>query len=607
MKIIKDPVIKQDVYIIRSFMITSVIKLYKNVINQELVIINVAYDNRNNSNSQSRNNNKRYALSNKFRIFLIQFFQRNRNTQSRENQNQQKILKTISSQLVDIGLTNDILGFRFEYDLNKSIYPFQVKQNLTYIVYMAQFQIFDDRNQQNIQLEIRKCQNEQLQEFNCIDFSQLWDKALFRNYLSSTQSSIQIYMYGCYDLDDIKKTIPNNCASQDQIEQIINGYYAGQRIMLQTSQFDASSKNFIKSYRNIFVYSIANQYAFTTIEVQKQKSEIKQSLFLQTEEIFSSPIQYGVYNQNFNKQYCIQTSGIGPYNQFNIIMDEVVQQIKIQYQTIPQVLAMVNSTLTLLMFLGVIGKYLAKKFIMQDLFMLFLRNMYQDSYSQILKFNRFFQNNQEFEFNLDFIESDSDKIMSLNQSFKFLSQICSISYDQKECIIDDRQTNICSSFKQQTKGCKSKIDQNVSTKGSPSQIFKRQINSAITNKSKQKQRFSLKSVQLDNPPIEQSKKFTNAELNRQIFDYYSQKLKIIYYSQISQKIKKLIFKMRLCIRKKELNKLGQSQQIFKTIEEEINKNIDIFQVYKDILFLKKAILKLLKKDQLAALQLIGCS
>ncbi|EAR92334.3 AMP-binding enzyme family protein (macronuclear) [Tetrahymena thermophila SB210] len=531
----------------------------------------------------------------------------------------------ISSQLVDIGLTNDILGFRFEYDLNKSIDPLQVKQNLTYIVYMAVFEIYDGNRQQFIQLDIKKCENEQLNEFNCVDFSQLQNNVLFSNYQSNAYSSIQIYMYGCQDLDNIKTTIPNNCASQDQIDQIINGYYAGQRIMLLTSQYDVSSKSIMANYRSIFVYSIANQYVLTTVKVQKQISKIKQGFLLQSEEIFSSPIQYGIYNQNFDKQYCIQTSGLGPYNQFNIVMDEVQQQIKIQYQTIPQVLAMVNSTFTLLMFLGVIGRYLAKKSIMQDLFMLFLRNMYQDSYSQILKFNSYFQSNQDFEFYLNFMETkskfieekeesqsivvpslmlktkqkldqkkqslinyeniyssqigDQDKTMNYNSSFKFLSKLCTVSHDQKEYSLDDRQVNIFNSFKQQIKDCSSKIDQSVSSESSPNQMIKRQIKTPVTNKSQQKQRFSFKSVrQFESPVIEQSNKLSNIDLNKSVFEYYSQKLKTIYNSSISLKIQKMIFKTRFCRRKKELNKIGLSHQMYKTIEDEVNKNIDIFQI-----------------------------
>ncbi|EWS75264.1 AMP-binding enzyme family protein (macronuclear) [Tetrahymena thermophila SB210] len=561
----------------------------------------------------------------------------------------------ISSQLIDVELNNDFLGFRFEYDLNKGIESLQKQKNLTYVVYIAQFQISNGVNQQTIQLDIIECQNESLQGFNCVDFSKLQNSTLFNYKQQSQYSSIQIYIYGCLDLDDVKTTIPDNCAPQVEIDQIINGYYAGQRLMLSSSLYDVTSKKFLISYRNIFVYAIGNQYVYTTVETQKQSTTIKQGLFIQSEQTFSSPIQYGINNQNFDKQYSIQTCGIGPYNQFNIVIDEIVQQIKIEYQTIPQVLAMVNSTFTLLMFLGVIGRYLAKRSIMQDLFMLFLRNMYQDSYSQLLKLNSFFQSNQEFEFNLDlmqkknkFVEEkdesqsinfpsltlktkqnldikrltsinyeninssqigDSDKIINQNQSLKFFSKMSSVTYEQKENMLEDRQANISSFYKQSTKDNQQKIDQSICSDCSPNQMLNKQIKRVVTNQLRLKKTSSIKNISqtTDNPLYNQANKQNNNDQNKSVFDYYSEKLKAIYNFSISQKMQNIIFKTRFCKRKKDLSRLGLSHQMKKTISEEVNKNIDIFQVYKDILFLKKAVLILLTKEQLAALQLVGCS
>ncbi|KAL4473751.1 hypothetical protein ABPG74_022615 [Tetrahymena malaccensis] len=107
--------------------------------------------------------------------------------------------------------------------------------------------------------------------------------------------------------------------------------------------------------------------------------------------------------------------------------------------------------------------------------------------------------------------ADQDKIVSQNQSFKLLSKLCSISYDQKECAIDERQTNISSSFKHQIKDCSQKLDQSLSSDSSPNQIFNRQIKRTITGKSKQKQRFSLKSVnQSDNNKFVEEKDETSS-------------------------------------------------------------------------------------------------
>ncbi|KAL4504061.1 hypothetical protein ABPG72_022691 [Tetrahymena utriculariae] len=247
-------------------------------------------------------------------IYLIYFLQQCFHNNIDPNYRSQN---AISSSLIDIEFNNEFLGFIFEYDLNKGIESLQAQKNLTYIVYMVAYQINNGVNQKNISLDIIECENEQFHF-----------------------SSIQINMYVCLDLDELKTTIPDNCATQAEIDQIINGYNAGQRLLLSSSLYEVTSQKFLTSYRNIFVYSIGNQYVYTTVETQKQSTTIKQGLFIQSEQTFSSPIQYGISNQNFDKQYSIQTCGKRPYNQFNIVIDEIIQQIKIEYQTIPQVLAM---------------------------------------------------------------------------------------------------------------------------------------------------------------------------------------------------------------------------------------------------------------------------
>ncbi|KAL4479852.1 hypothetical protein ABPG74_020368 [Tetrahymena malaccensis] len=59
--------------------------------------------------------------------------------------------------------------------------------------------------------------------------------------------------------------------------------------------------------------------------------------------------------------------------------------------------------------------------------------------------------------------------------------------------------------------------------------------------------------------------------------------------------------MKNATKQEEIN----SSQI-KKIESQIIQDLDIFQLYKDILFLKKAVMLLFSQEQLASLQLVGC-
>ncbi|KAL4499406.1 hypothetical protein ABPG73_008956 [Tetrahymena malaccensis] len=86
------------------------------------------------------------------------------------------------------------------------------------------------------------------------------------------------------------------------------------------------------------------------------------------------------------------------------------------------------------------------------------------------------------------------------------------------------------------------------------------------------------------------------------------KLKAIQDKETSNKIKTLMFKFRLCKRRQKLQDsemLSQMQQ--NKIEKHISQDLDILHFFNDMIFLKKAVMLLLRKDQLAALKLVGFS
>ncbi|KAL4455750.1 hypothetical protein ABPG74_003160 [Tetrahymena malaccensis] len=86
-----------------------------------------------------------------------------------------------------------------------------------------------------------------------------------------------------------------------------------------------------------------------------------------------------------------------------LIMDEIIQQVEIQYPTIPQMLALVNSTLSLLMMLGFIGRRFSWSKIKNDLFLMLLQNIYQEQYLQIIQSSKLIE------------QKDDDVFIQLNQ------------------------------------------------------------------------------------------------------------------------------------------------------------------------------------------------
>ncbi|EWS74726.1 hypothetical protein TTHERM_000225937 (macronuclear) [Tetrahymena thermophila SB210] len=75
--------------------------------------------------------------------------------------------------------------------------------------------------------------------------------------------------------------------------------------------------------------------------------------------------------------------------------------------------------------------------------------------------------------------------------------------------------------------------------------------------------------------------------------------------QVHLKLEKMLFQFKLCKKKEFLQSKGLNQQIISEIEQRIDESLDYYAFYKEILLIKKAIMMILNKQQLAALQVIG--
>ncbi|EWS72534.1 AMP-binding enzyme family protein (macronuclear) [Tetrahymena thermophila SB210] len=241
----------------------------------------------------------------------------------------------ISQDYIETQLNSEFVGFRFEVDSTIQLSP-----NKTYLVYLAFFQLNTDTQNYFLPLKVVECTNPNLLGFKCLDFSSLQNQTLFLNSSQNAKSTIQIMTYGCLDIDQLKTSIPSNCASQKEIDQMINGINSILRFKLFTSQYNTATQRVEVNYRNAYVYTIANQQILTQLKIQNQNTSVKQGLIVQTESHFSSPIQYTQQDQSYNKNYALQQTGAGSYSQAIIMIDEIVQHIQIQYPTLPQVLAL---------------------------------------------------------------------------------------------------------------------------------------------------------------------------------------------------------------------------------------------------------------------------
>ncbi|EAS07887.2 AMP-binding enzyme family protein (macronuclear) [Tetrahymena thermophila SB210] len=613
----------------------------------------------------------------------------------------------ITEDTTEIALRNDLIGFRFEYDVNTSIDSLQAQQNLTYLVHYAYFLYQNQSHLKQIPVKIIKCTNQELEGFNCLDFSSISNNNLMLNTKQNILSQILIYTYGCYDIDSVKSTIPNNCANQTDIDNMINGEQAQFSLKLFTSQYNTTSQKVQVNYRNAQIILLSDQFALTILKAQKQITNIKQGFLIQSEKEFSSPIEYQLSNQNFDRNFSLSNAQFDPYIQVNLLMDEIIQQFQIQYPTFPEIISIVNGTFALLMTLGLLGRFLSKKQLNEEIYLLFLQNMYHDTYEQLISANKIFEqkericlntqsknNNKNIEECVDTIDSPNlavpnfstklkqwvdtsskindfsdqllkktleteyqdnqiiqTKLNNTNSVFSFTNADIEQDQDKSNFVhqfkldfvpqssksdqMADKQLQqlILSKFQEGNKQ-KQQKDQNqqvlrkfslfslnqedkgINKSAPKASLFMEKSNkldiSSTSNSIDKKKRvlsISVKKSQFGQKSLSNSTKIQrnkNQDVN-EIAEHFKQKLKLLSDQKISEKIKNIIFSMKI-LKKKQSNEFKDlDSSIKKLIDSQVNKSLDILQVYKEIIFIKKALMILLTKDQLAAISLVGCS
>ncbi|EWS74897.1 AMP-binding enzyme family protein (macronuclear) [Tetrahymena thermophila SB210] len=569
---------------------------------------------------------------------------------------------------IDLTLNKDLVAFRYEYDTNLSVDLIQKNQNKTYVVYMAYFYLFNRSEQVVVQLDVIDCTNPILIGFKCLNFSKILNYTLSLDTKNSLVSQININTYGCYDLDNFKTYIPENCANQKEIDSIINGQNGVLRLQLLTSQYNTSSQEVQNSYRNAYVFTLANQQILSRIKVQKQVTSVKKGLLIQEKTSFSSPISYTQQDQTLDKNYTDKYVGVEPYSKMLIYLDELVQQTEIQYPSLPQVFSQVNSTLTLLMMVGVIGRAVSSKSIRKDFLLLFLNNIYQDTLFQILKqdsinyqLDQQQNNNQqqlkkqipeeektkqilnkeeEIELN-DVKESDELTPSQLIPSFQSKQKqqldgklsTFSIQNDQTNQLQDTLNVSIQIYEQQYMENAQNKFKclDNLNFSCKEQQILKQKSLNQINLKSffqlsnqtmkKNKIKESIinqktsstkenNSVKKKSSQYQQKQKQAKAEeeiSEKQNSSNYKQRISEMQKMGFSDKVKNLIFGYKICKRRKEKENYLNTQRQIQAIQKQLLSELNILNFFSDFMFLKKAIMLILTQDQLAALKYIGLS
>ncbi|EWS75168.1 AMP-binding enzyme family protein (macronuclear) [Tetrahymena thermophila SB210] len=400
----------------------------------------------------------------------------------------------VTENSIDIDLSEDLIGFRYEYGVNLNIDDLQDQQNQTYLVFIPYFYFQNGRYFELIPLNYSKCTNHKLEGFNCIDFSTVKNYTLTLSTKDNIFSNIYLFVYQCQDTDMTKTFVPNNCANQLDIDNIINNPYASLRLKLYTSQYNTSSQQSQYGYRNSYVYLQGEQFQLYTFKTQKQVTYLKKGA---------------------------------------IIQDETRQK------------------------------------------------------------------------------EDEDQSQKENFQSIFIPSFDTKSIKSADNSVNGIQNKV---FNQQNK-IQNQISQENNNSQSQFQDYKQKVNTLKSQETSQEKLYlplkkinSLKKIQNVQQEILQNQiKVDHSQTILKISDYYKKVLETIQNNFLMKKIKNTIYKTRFFRRKEYLKSLGLDPIHKNIIEDQVNSNLDILEIYKDLLLVKKAVLMLLSKDQLAALQLIGLS
>ncbi|EWS72557.1 transmembrane protein, putative (macronuclear) [Tetrahymena thermophila SB210] len=419
------------------------------------------------------------------------------------------------------------------------------------------------------------------------------------------------------------------------IDQFINGIDGYFNLKMYVEQYNTTSKQIQSNFRNIYVYVQSSQCIVSNLKTQKQQTQVAKGLIFQTSETYQSPIQYTQSNQNFDRQQSLQ-QGIGPYAQASIELDEIEQQFVIQFPTITEILALVNSITSIIIISRILGRFYSFRIMRQDFFMLIFRNIFQDQNEQILRHNNILVKQQETQLltnikkeeDIQEIQKKDKKNIVPNFKTKFKQYVDQEKMNENQNNFLSFQNQILSESEEQKDDIFSSQGDNFNSNNQINQLqnFSNKINILRSQSIFKKGEHNSQEAQLQQGQLKKKLKTTRIEMNQnkdfkknftgQYFltkidsqrftnNVISDKLKTINDNQIKQSVQNFIFKFKLFKAKEYLFSKGINEESLSKIKKEVEKSLNIYELFKDVIFLKKAIMMLLSEDQLAAIQLVS--
>ncbi|KAL4464734.1 hypothetical protein ABPG74_011295 [Tetrahymena malaccensis] len=620
-----------------------------------------------------------------------------------------------------LSLDNNYFGFQFiQYSMVSSTQSQVGQSNL---VFVPSLLIRSSSGSRLINLKTLDCTDKKLKGYQCIDFQN--SEQLQVEKLSGDETLLQLRAYRCNEVDDIKTQVPNNCTqinSNDILKQI--NYKPLIQINLLTFQYNTTAQKMQNNYKTISLTLSNNGIQLNSqISTTKQVLNIQKGLFWQEDLVYEKPTDYQIESTGYNN--FTFDSNLKTDNSIALIeikLGNKIQYSNIKFASIIDIIKEFNSLAIIVIFLIALGRYFVRKLMLEDIYLVFLRHIYQNTYLNQLDLNQIFRKRQIRSIKPQSPEDLTEKKESINipsivtKSRKYLEPFQYISKNIQDSIVegnDLRHSSILGhtfAINQQGDYQKKDIFENtvnnyinspskepILTNGLQEQILQLSESSFLPNpiintnqyqngnyqpnntnniiklashqnlnKSQKyiKKDISIIPVRRDslkgkNNPLSPFKLTHSIKLkensnNQQSMasnffsknnlghsNYYLKtQNKLDYRGELNQdqnnpqgisqfcvlklentescadnlyalqnrnfgsKLKEVIFKLWNRPQKKGMQEWKKTENLLK---EQVEKNLDILQIYKDLIILKKAIMLLLSKEQYAALLLTGCS
>ncbi|KAL4473760.1 hypothetical protein ABPG74_022624 [Tetrahymena malaccensis] len=285
-----------------------------------------------------------------------------------------KITTKIKNQtnLQDIYLSQSVFGFTFSSN-GQTLQQLQQSTGKQYLTFKAQKTYISLQQQQQVDLPIADCTDQNFLGYLCLDYSNMTDeqKTLLIDPTTQAMSQYILTVEPCTGLP--------TCASPTEIQNKIidNGFQFYMK--LRIIQYNEQSQNYEQGFSIDLIQfddslSIQNQYQLT-----QSVNTINQGFLFQNQSVSKFISGYQKSTSYYSPNNLLKKAGFNGYAQFLFFLQQSQEINYIQYPLVTEALAQFMPVVNILFTIGIITRLFSESKIVENLNTLFLKEYYRST------------------------------------------------------------------------------------------------------------------------------------------------------------------------------------------------------------------------------------